>query len=207
MEARARLKTQRARLAQAEGTLAQSRKLVQLMRKRVELTKRRIRSKEAGAKATRYLVRHVGRTETATNDAPFLRGWEEGLPHNRLDWMIPGQPWCGFACIAAWYFGAQKELPDGTVYTPNIVNWAKQGVHYKSVPASEAKPGDLVVFNFPGGEIADHVGLARDRAVNGLIPTVEGNTSSSNGGSQANGGGVYLRQRPVSLVAVVARPL
>jgi hypothetical protein len=41
--------------------------------------------------------------------------------------------------------------------------------------------------------------------VNGMVHTVEGNTSSSTG-SQNNGGGVYERRRPVSDVAVIARP-
>ena len=161
-----------------------------------------------GAKAARYLLGFVGRTESppGSNDAPFLRDWENRLGHDRLDWMIPGQPWCGLACIAAWKFGAGKLLPDGTVYTPNIVNWARAGEHFEAVPPDEAKPGDLVVFDFDSGG-ADHVGLALWPARAGLIPTVEGNTSPSDAGSQANGGGVFKRSRHVGLIAVVARPI
>lgn len=159
-----------------------------------------------GEKAARYLLGYVGQTESpaGSNDAPFLAAWRAIL--KTLNWMR-GQPWCGFACIAAWN-AAGKRLPDGVVYTPNIVNWARAGTSFKAVSASEAKPGDLVVFNFPGGSsVADHVGLALGPAVGGMIPTVEGNTSSSNAGSQSNGGGVFKRSRPVGLIAVVARPL
>lgn len=162
-----------------------------------------------GEKAARYLLGYVGRTESppGSNDAPFLRAWEAGLGHDRLDWMIPGNPWCGFACIAAWKYGAGKDLPDGTVYTPNIVAWAKQGVHFKAVPATAAKPGDLVVIDWTPGTGADHVELALGPAKGGVIPTVGGNTSPSNAGSQSNGGGVFQRTRPVGFIAVVARPI
>ena len=210
-------------LARWRGIRNRRRKRVSALRKRaaklnasIAKLNRAIRRREEklaggdGAKAVRYLLGFVGRTESppSSNDAPFLRDWENRLGHDRLDWMIPGQPWCGFACIAAYKYGAGRELPDGTVYTPNIVNWARSGRHFKAVPPGEAKPGDLVVFDFPGGDpSADHVGLALGPARAGVIPTVEGNTSPSDAGSQANGGGVFKRSRPIGLIAVVARPI
>lgn len=158
-----------------------------------------------GVKAVRYLLGFAGQTESpaGSNDAPFLAKWRVGLP--TLSWMR-GQPWCGFACRAAWKFGAGKDIPDGVVYTPNIVSWAHAGKYFKAIAPTQAKAGDLVVFDFDGGG-ADHVGLALGPAVGGMLPTVEGNTSSSNSGSQSNGGGVFKRSRPVGLIAVVARPL
>lgn len=162
-----------------------------------------------GEKAADFLLKYVGKTESpaGSNDAPFLRAWENGLGHDRLDWMIPGNPWCGFACIAAYHYGAKVELPDGVVFTPNIVAWAKANNHFQAIPPTAAKKGDLVVFDWNPGSGADHVALALGPAVNGVIPTVEGNTSPSNAGSQSNGGGVFQRSRPVGFIAVVARPL
>lgn len=159
----------------------------------------------SGDKAARYLLGMVGKTESppGSNDAPFLAAWRKDFP--TLAWM-KGQPWCGFACLAAWYHGAGKKLPDGVVYTPNIVSWARSGQGFTAVSATAAKPGDLVVFDWNPGTGADHVALALGPAVNGLIPTVEGNTSPTNAGSQSNGGGVFKRSRPVGLIAVVARP-
>lgn len=159
-----------------------------------------------GEKAARYLLGMAGRTESppGSNDSPFLAQWRKEFP--TLAWM-KGQPWCGFACIAAWYHGAGKKLPDGVVYTPNIVMWAKAGTHFKAIPPTAAKAGDLVVFDWNPGTGADHVGLALGPAVGGVIPTVEGNTSATNAGSQSNGGGIFKRSRPVGFIAVVARPL
>ncbi len=163
--------------------------------------------KTKGDKAADYLLGYVGQTESpaGSNDAPFLRKWEDGLPHNRLDWMIPGQPWCGFAVLAAWYYGAGKLLPDNTVYTPAIVARANSGDGFTRIDPYAAKRGDLVVFDFDGGG-ADHVGLALGPAKSGSIPTVEGNTSAGDGGSQSNGGGVFQRLRPLNIVVCVARP-
>jgi len=68
--------------------------------------------------------------------------------------------------------------------------------------ASRPARGDLVCFDFDAdGQFDDHIGLVVK--VLGLGPmltlqTVEGNTSSGEGGSQANGDGVYLRRRVVS---------
>jgi hypothetical protein len=163
-------------------------------------------AQDPGEKALAHLGRYVGKTESpaGSNDAPFLAAWRAKMP--TLAWMR-GQPWCGFACIAAWLGGAGVRLPDGVVFTPNIVAWANRGEHFDRIAPENARKGDLVVFNFPGGSgIADHVGLARGPARNGVIPTREGNTSPSSSGSQANGGGVFDRVRPVGQVAVVARP-
>jgi hypothetical protein len=176
-----------------------------LVELREELERARA-AENSGVQALDYLGGYVGKTESpaGSNDAPFLALWRSKLP--TLAWM-KGQPWCGFACIAAWEFGAGVRLPDGVVFTPNIVAWANRGEHFVKVDPGNARKGDLVVFNFPGGStMADHVGLARGRAVNGVIPTREGNTSSSDSGSQSNGGGVFDRSRPVAQIAVVARP-
>lgn len=158
--------------------------------------------KGGSASVMKWAASQVGRTEN-NNRAPWLDAWAR---HYVGSWMV-GQPWCGLFCIAAWDHGAKKRLPQGTVYTPNIVSWARNGTYFKLVHSSQAKPGDLVVFNFPGGSgVADHVGLARGPARGGVIPTIEGNTSPGSGGSQANGGGVYKRSRPVGTIAAVARP-
>jgi len=72
--------------------------------------------------------------------------------------------------------------------------------------------GDLVCYDFDGdGQFDDHIGLVV--RVLGLGPvltlqTVEGNTSSGDTGSQANGDGVFVRRRVVkrSSVAFVRIP-
>ena len=168
----------------------------------------KLAKQNTGARALAYAGKFVGKTESppGSNDAPFLREWRENLKPRTLDWM-KGQPWCGLGCIAAWYFGAGVRLPDGVVFTPNIVAWANRGERFTRIKPENARAGDLVVFNFVGGSsVADHVGLARGPARGGVIPTREANTVPSNSGSQADGGGWFDRSRPVGLIAVVARP-
>jgi hypothetical protein len=62
--------------------------------------------------------------------------------------------------------------------------------------------GDLVCYDFDGdGQFDDHIGLVvRVVAIGPVLTleTVEGNTSSGNAGSQANGDGVFLRRRVIS---------
>jgi cell wall-associated NlpC family hydrolase len=169
--------------------------------------RQKLAAQGAGGKAVAYALKFEGRTESpaGSNDAPFLADWRRALGAT-LAWM-KGQPWCGFGCLAAWFLGAGLRLPDGCVYTPNIVAWANRGEHFTRVRPEDARPGDWVVFNFVGGSsVADHVGLALGPARGGMIPTIEPNTSPSNSGSQANGGGMFRRSRPVGLIACVARP-
>lgn len=158
-----------------------------------------------GVRAVRHLARYVGKTETAYNDAPWLRAWEDSLPHNRLDWMIPGNPYCGLGDIVGWWGGAKKLLPDDTVSTVAIANRARSGNGYRRVSLSEAKPGDLVVFHFGSGG-PKHTGLLRQPIRGGTVHCTEANTSPGSGGSQSNGGGVWNRSRPVGFIHSIARP-
>lgn len=62
--------------------------------------------------------------------------------------------------------------------------------------------GDLVCYDFDGdGRFDDHIGLVVRVVSIGpvlTLETVEGNTSSGEAGSQANGDGVFLRRRLIS---------
>lgn len=170
-----------------------------IKRRRAELAK----SSDPGAKAVQFLLRRVGWTEKppGSNDAPFLANWRKAL---NMGWMR-GEPWCGFACQAAYHYGAGKTLPADTPSTIAIANRARRGDGFTAVPFDHAKTGDLVVFNFGSGG-PKHVGLAVGPSSGGSIKCVEGNTSSSNSGSQSNGGGIFLRTRPRNFVHTVARP-
>lgn len=179
-----------------------------IQRARANIAKRRRLIRDAsnpGAGAASWLEGQVGKVEVSSNDAPWLRAWEDSIPHNRLDWMIPGNPYCGMGAICAWWNGAHKLLPDDTVSTVQIANRARAGNGYRAVPFEQTRRGDLVVMHFGSGG-PKHVGLARGPMQNGVFSTVEANTSPSNAGSQGNGGGNWLRSRPRGLVHTVARP-
>lgn len=72
------------------------------------------------------------------------------------------------------------------------------------------QPGDLVIYDFPGGRIAndpsDHIGIVESVNGNKTITTIEGNTSAGSSGSQSNGGGVFRRVRELTYVVGFARP-
>lgn len=69
----------------------------------------------------------------------------------------------------------------------------------------DARPGDIVLFDWDGSGDADHVGFV-ELNKGSYIQTIEGNTSSGSSGSQSNGGGVYRRTRFWSTVIAVIRP-
>ena len=112
-----------------------------------------------------------------------------------LEPRFQGNPWCG--AFTTWVF---KELtgvnPRGSFnsfFTPSIVAYAKKvGAWKKSKP----EPGDWVLYNFPGGNFVDHVGIVESGRT-----AIEGNTSPSDRGSQSNGGGVYRRKRSSRQIA------
>jgi predicted chitinase len=137
----------------------------------------RLARKHAGRKhgkkaAIAYARKHADRktAETRTNGGPFIDEW------CRMVHLTPGTDgahWCGAfanACLV------QAGLPsrDWIRYTPSIVNNAKAGAEGWSWHSSP-HVGDLVLFNWPGGDFVDHVGIVVQVNGNGSVKTVEGN--------------------------------
>lgn len=111
------------------------------------------------------------------------------------------QPWCGSFTDAVLADAGLKGEPS-SVYTPaGLAAYRRLGRSPK-----DPRRGDLVFFNFPGGEGVDHVGIVEHVNRDGSLETIEGNTSPGNAGSQANGGGVYRRHRERNVVAGFGRP-
>lgn len=105
---------------------------------------------------------------------------------------------CGANMVAS--KGGAPLIKDG--YTPNFLAGRYRAQGYVPVALSHAKPGDFVYFKWPGlsGAICDHVGILVAMTAS-TVTCIEFNTSSSNAGSQNNGGGVWLRTRSRGLVA------
>lgn len=123
---------------------------------------------------------------------------------------LNGQPWC--AMFVSWCFnqaGLSKSIaaqsPKGFASCDAGLKWfAKKG---KLIPVGQAKPGDIVFFQFDDDAQPDHVGIVTsNNRVTKNLNCIEGNTSSGNAGSQSNGDGVYKRKRSYSLVMAVVRP-
>lgn len=121
------------------------------------------------------------------------------------------------------YFG-ESGVPYCAMFASYCLNWA--GVEAAGLPGSyvpwilsansdagrlvaneDAQPGDLVMFDWQGDGVTDHIGIVEENhADEGWMQTIEGNTSSGSGGSQSNGGGVYRRARNYGSIIGVARP-
>jgi CHAP domain len=140
----------------------------------------------------------IGTTEAPVNDNPYGRFYG----HN-------GQPWCAY--FVSWcYHHADAPLPaleswmsDGFSYCPDAVRHA--GITGEGVDPRSARPGDVVLYDWEPNGVSDHTGIITGSDESGVW-AIEGNTSSTNSGSQTNGDGVYERGRPWSKVTAVWRP-
>lgn len=112
-----------------------------------------------------------------------------------------GVPYC--AMFVSWCF-AQAGDPKGCpgipgAYCPWIVTAGRNSG--QTVPVSQAKYGDVVLFDWGGDGVSDHIGFVENN--NGSYLTcIEGNTTGTNGQS----GGVNRRTRAYSTVICVIRP-
>jgi cell wall-associated NlpC family hydrolase len=150
------------------------------------------------AVATPFADKHY--KEGANNDSIF--GQWYGLNH---------EPWC--AMFVSYCFNkagagslVAASSSKGFASCSAGVAWFKS--HKALVNVKAAQPGDIVFFNFSGGNDPEHVGLVISVDVkHSVLHTVEGNTINPNGSNaQANGDGVYYKTRPFGLVVAVARP-
>lgn len=66
------------------------------------------------------------------------------------------------------------------------------------------KPGYLVLYNWSGGQHAEHIGLV-DSVEAGALHTIEFNTTAADGPNQGNGGAVSRKRRPLKFVVGYAR--
>jgi len=106
-------------------------------------------------------------------------------------------PWCGCfvnACIMA------GGLPSGAGwigFTPAILERAKSGTAGWSFH-KEGVPGDLALYDTPGGDPVVHVEIVRERLTTTRYSTIGGNTSAGNG--SPNDGGMVARRDDRSTV-------
>ena len=115
----------------------------------------------------------------------------------------PNLAWC---CAFVWdifrmaglshlFYGGKK-----TAYCPTVYDWALN--NNLVVDKSKATYGDIVLFDWDGDKVADHIGFVISLK-NGAYSTVEGNTSN---GNNSNGGEVMVRERYASSILAIIRP-
>jgi hypothetical protein len=114
------------------------------------------------------------------------------------------QPWCATFIVACFAKAGALAAIKSTSSCIDLLKWGK--TKKALLELKDAKRGDLILMDFTGSKIPQHVGIASKDFNPQLknIETIEGNTSDS--GSQANGDGVYRKVRPAQFVLAVVRP-
>jgi len=113
-------------------------------------------------------------------------------------------PWCAaFLWDIFRMCNAEKLFCDGakTAYCPYIHSWGQRSGQL--IDKTKGEYGDIVLFDWNGDGISDHVGLILSRNSNGTYETVEGNTASYN---YSNGGYVLKMTRYYSSILAIIRP-
>ena len=130
----------------------------------------------------------VERPSGSNKGHPQPSGWQERV------YGGDGVPWCAcFAVCSAWDAGIEGQ---GTASVQLNVNLARQGRGiYRgwTTDSNRVRPGDHCAVFGTGTHTEVVVGPT-------AWDCVGGNTSSGSGGSQANGGGVYRRNRRGAIV-------
>lgn len=140
-------------------------------------------------------VLEIARAELGVKEAPA------GSNRTKYgDWYgLNAQPWC--VMFVQWvYHYAGVLLPVRTASCGALMNAAKQAGQWVS---GDFRPGDVVIYDFPGGGRTDHCGIV-ERTCEDSVIAIEGNTSMY--GSHSNGGIVCRRTRPYTQIIGAVRP-
>ena len=150
--------------------------------------------------ATAERVLEIAREELGTKESPAnsnrvkYNTWYYGRE-------VTGKayPWC--MAFVQWVFHqAGVPLPLKTASCGALMNAAKKSGQWVT---KDCRPGDVVIYDFPGGAATDHTGIIEKVTLTGVV-AIEGNTSQA--GSQSNGGMVCRKTRPYSQIVGVVRP-
>lgn len=136
-------------------------------------------------------------------------GYTEGKNNSNIFAEVAGhannQPWCATFIIACFIMGGAPKAIKNSASCIAIEQWANK--HKRGIPLSQAKRGDVLLFDFDGHGVSQHIGLAVEdyKAKTKTIRTIEGNTSGGKG-SQTNGDGVYRKIRGSNSIRMAIRP-
>ena len=113
---------------------------------------------------------------------------------------LDGQPWC--MMFIQWVFtqaDAESLLAARTASCGAFMRAAKAAGQWVT---GGYQPGDVVIYDFPGGGATDHCGIVVTALTTG-VRAIEGNTAV---GDDSNGGEVMERTRPLSVIVGAYRP-
>ena len=126
----------------------------------------------------------------------YGRWYEEQIDRTdgNYDFGASGVPYC--AMFVSWVFAQAGASCVGIpgAYCPSIVQVGRS--RGKAVSAANARPGDVVLFDWEGDGTSDHVGICESNG-GSYLQCIEGNT---------NNGAVARRTRALSSIVCVIRP-
>ena len=106
-------------------------------------------------------------------------------------------PWC--MVFVQWVFAQLGvALPQRTASCGALMRAAQMSGQWVT---AAYRPGDVVIYDFPGGAATDHCGIVESVTDSGVV-AIEGNTGSS---SDADGGQVQRRSRAFSVIVGAVR--
>lgn len=140
-------------------------------------------------------VRELGTKESpAGSNKVKYNTWYYGKPVSGSAY-----PWCMVFC--QWVFAqAGASLPARTASCGELMRSALQK---RCWVTKNFRPGDVVIYDFPGGGETDHCGIVERVTASGVV-AIEGNTSET--GSQSNGGMVCRKTRANKYIVGAVRP-
>lgn len=113
-------------------------------------------------------------------------------------------PFCAMG--VSWVFDqAGQSMPGLPTASCAVIRNANRGTS-RDISKKNAKPGDIILFDWDGDGAPDHVGIV-ELNKGSYVQTIEFNTSNSAAGSQGNGGWVARKTRAWSTVYAVYRPV
>lgn len=141
--------------------------------------------------------------ESVLNIARKDLGYKEAPPgSNRTKygkWYgMDGQPWC---MMAVQYWLDQAGVAP-VIRTASCGALMRAAIRAGEWVTRDYQPGDVVIYDFPGGAATDHTGIIE--GFDGrYVTAIEGNTST---GNDSNGGEVMRRKRSLDVVVGAWRP-
>jgi hypothetical protein len=126
-----------------------------------------------------------------SNCGPQINRWERQMGLK----LPPCRVWCG-AFVHQAFRRAGVQLSSRLIDPERSYYDAKAGRRgLRAISISDIQRGDIVFYKLREGVKASHEGIARDRPREGMLSTVEGNTSNA----------VRLERRGVQYIVLAAR--
>jgi hypothetical protein len=142
-------------------------------------------------KGTAAAIIEIAQKEVGTIEGPKDNETKYGAftKANYLAWCGSYVMWCAAQ--------AGVKIPNTVSTVAGATAFKKMGTWFDADCGQSPQPGDILYFDFPGDGVnrISHVGICTGIEADGVVSTLEGNTSGKKRGDQRNGGEVCAQTR------------